>query len=192
MHNNLPNIKKLLIIMAVANLVVLVAYSAFFLHIRAKNKAISTFSNEVDLVVQKEIRLRSIQSLIKDTEADRAQLENYFVGGEDAVVGFIETIEELAVLTETALEITSVSVDNIGDDGSSIGELLRLNVRAEGQWKNVFHLFSLIELLPLKVTITRASFEGFFVEGAEGAEGAEPSAQSWEGTFGLTVVKLSS
>ena len=178
------NIKRILLIMGISTLLALFVYVGFFFHIRVKNRETSVAINEVDLIVQKEIRLRSIQNFIKDTEVERTQLNEYFVG-KDAVVDFIEIIEDLSALSGTIMEITSVSVDDI-EGGSSAGELLRLNFEIFGVWRDAFHLLTLVESLPLEVTITQASFKQVSVQ----REDTKEPERSWKGTFGLTVVKL--
>ena len=178
------NIKRILLIMGTSTLLALFVYAGFFLHIGVKNRAISLVVNEVDLIIQKEIRLRSIQNFIRDTQADRIQLNKYFVG-KDAVVDFIETIEDLSALSGTTMEITSVSVDAI-ESGSLAGELLRLNFKVFGVWRDVFYLLTLIESLPLEVTITQANFKQVSTQKEDTKEPEQP----WSGTFGLTVVKL--
>jgi len=179
------NIKRLFVIMSISTLIVFLVYSFFFLHIRAKNRTLSVFINEVDLILQKETRLRSIQTLIKDIKLDMVQLDTYFVR-QDAV-DFIETIEELAAFSGTELEITSVSIDDIKDTESTVGELLRLNLEAAGVWQDIFHLLTLIESLPFKVTVTQANLEHVFTRQQEDEE---TPLSSWKGSFGVTAVKL--
>jgi len=179
------NVKQLLFIIAIATAIAAVAYVAFFLYIRAKNKNISTLTNEVELIVQKEIRLRSIERLINDTKEERAALDTYFVGA-DAVVAFIETIEALGRETETAIEIASVSVDNIGESEEEIAELLRLSLKTEGTWQNFFHLLLLVEALPLNIVVTQTNINTVSLQQSEDEEIAE---KRWEGTLSVVVVK---
>lgn len=181
------NTKKMLIIASIVTLVILSVYIAFFLYVGSKNKSISILSNEVDFVVQKEIRLRSIQSLIKNTEEERKKLNLYFVK-QDTIVDFIETIEELAVFSGVTIEIASVSVDDIGGDESEVGELLRLNFEVIGTWQDLFYLLAFIESLPFEITLNQVNFHT--ISGPQEEEEEEEPAQLWTGAFGLTVVKI--
>lgn len=177
--------KKLLLIVSALTIAVLVLYIVFFLQIREKNKNISLLKNEADLVIQKEGRLRSIQQLISDTKDEREKLSTYFVG-KDGAVEFIEKIESLEADTGAVIDITSVSVDDIGDVVNEDAELLRLLFKAEGSWQSIYQLLSLIESLPFNVSVTQANLEGQFVLGEED----EIIDTLWSGNFAIVVAKL--
>ena len=189
------NTKRFVAGMAAIVIVVLAVYVVVFLEIRSTNRSISIFANEIDLVLQKENRLRSIQNILKKSTTQRAQINTYFVK-EDAVVDFIETIENIGILTNTETDITSVSIDDVGRD-SDIGELLRITFSTTGTWEGVFHMLALTEALPFKVVLQQVRFENISSSKVETTKldksdknKEEIEKPIWEATFDLTVLKL--
>ena len=111
--------------------------------------------------------------LLKETQAKRETLNAFFVAS-DGVVGFIESVESLGNRAGVAVEITGVSIEAFPTPRRG-SELLRLSVRADGDFKSVFYFFMLLESLPAPLEFERVSLEG--------SEGA------WSGIFSFSVVK---
>lgn len=172
--------------MIVVSIVSMVAYISFFNHIKGKNEAISIIANEIDIAIQKEIKLKSIKNLIADTENDRKQLETYFVT-DDKIVDFIEEVENIGKYAGADVEIMSVS---IGDDKSqteeqnTATELLHLGFKVNGKWSDVFQFFALLEKLPFKIDIAKANLEAIYKDANNGI-----SSSDWKGFFNITAVK---
>ena len=175
---------RLLLLVALLTAFSLAAYVFFFLRIAEKNRMVSLLANDVDLITQKESKLRSIQSLVKDTEEERALLDDYFVS-EEGVVGFIETIESFGAVAGTEIEVTSVEKGPLDASAKEaepqVFELLRIGFKTSGSWRGVMHVLALLETLPYRVSITRAT-----VEAVAAVDEEEPPA--WNGFFTVTVV----
>lgn len=155
------------------------SYTLLFLEIKEKTREASLIVSELDLEAQRDVRLRSIQNIIKDTEQQREQLNVYFVK-DDAVVAFIETIESLGDKSGAEVEVTSVNIEERNSEGSS-SQFLRLTFSATGAWDEVFYLFSLVELLPYKMEVKRASFES--------RKSGTIKSNVWNGSFSIAVAK---
>ncbi|MCH7529597.1 hypothetical protein IIB50_00550 [Patescibacteria group bacterium] len=157
----------------------IVVYTLLFLEIKEKNREASLIASELDLEAKRDKRLRSIQNIVRDTEQQREQLNIYFVN-EDSVVTFIETIEALGGKSGAEVEIVSVNIEERNtEEGNS--EFLRLTFSATGTWNEVFYLFSLVELLPYKIEIKRASFES--------RKSGTIKSNVWNGSFSIAVAK---
>ena len=65
----------------------------------------------MDIVLPKEIKLRSIKDLIKDTLKERAELDLHFVA-DDEMINFIEMIENIGINSGIKVEITNVSISS--------------------------------------------------------------------------------
>lgn len=161
------------------------AHIAFFVFIAETNRSTSALANDVDLITQKESKLRSIQSTIKDTAADREHLSSFLVPAE-GIVPFIEAIEAFGVMTGAAIDVESVSVGAIdpstaADADEALAELVRLSFTADGTWQEVVHTLALVETLPYRVTLTRATLRA--------GNTPEEGPTSWSGAFTITAVK---
>ncbi len=148
-------------------------YGFFLSRIAEINRSISATSNELERESLQEERLNSARGLLKETQAKREKLDAFFVAS-DGVVGFIESVESLGNRAGVAIEITGVSIEALPTPRRG-SELLRLSVRAEGDFKSVFYFLTLIESLPAPLEFERVSLEG--------SEGA------WKGVFSFSVVK---
>ena len=148
-------------------------YGFFLSRIAEINRSISATSNELERESLQEERLNSARGLLKETQAKRETLNAFFVAS-DGVVGFIESVESLGNRAGVAIEITGVSIEALPTPRRG-SELLRLSVRADGDFKSVFYFFTLLESLPAPLEFERVSLEG--------SEGA------WSGVFSFTVIK---
>lgn len=180
--------KQIFLTTIVLVIVASVAYIILFLNIKEKNNNISALTNEVDNVLQKEIKLRSVGHLIKDTQEDRAKLGSHFVA-DDEVVDFIEIVEDLGVESGAKVEITNVGINTINEEALNKGkfnELLSIDFKIEGRFVEMFHFLSMFEKLPFKVDIRTVNFEKI----PEEKRRIDKSLKPWKGFFSITVEKL--
>ncbi|MFQ5661916.1 MAG: type 4a pilus biogenesis protein PilO [Candidatus Paceibacteria bacterium] len=180
--------KQILLTVIVLVIVAFIAYVIFFLNIKEKNNSISLLTNEVDSVLQKEIKLRSVKQIIKDTKDDRVKLDSYFVA-DDEIINFIEMIETLGVNSGAEVEVINVSVDTENEkvvNKNKISELLNINFKTEGSFVEMFHFLSMLEKLPFKIEISQVNFNKVSNE----IIGADKSLEPWKGYFNITAVKL--
>lgn len=173
---------QFIVFSAIIALAALAVYMFILLDIRDKNRSVSLILNEADIEALQDLRLRSIQKIVKDTEEQRGQINIYFVG-DDEIVKFIETVELLGVLADADVEINSVNIEERRrEEGEENDEFLQLTFSATGEWNEVFYFFSLVELLPYNIEVKRASFES----------GSKEKSGIWNGSFGITVAKSKS
>lgn len=108
-------------------------------------------------------------------------LSQYIIGKND-IAGLIKIIEGLATSSNLKFEINSIG-NEPSTKLSPIGaELVKMNITASGEWKNLQFFLNLLENYPLKISITNLSLarSGLNVR----------KAPLWSGTFEFTVVKL--
>ena len=162
-------------------------YIVFFIGIKNKNESISLVANEIDIALEKEVKLKSIKNLIKDTENDRAKLNAYFVV-DDKVIDFIEDIENLAKDTNVDLKVMSIDINDDGNNTpqqNNISELLQLNLKVAGLWDNLFHFISLVDELPFRVDISKVNLQVVY-----DSNNKDKNPTDWEGMFVVSVLKL--
>lgn len=175
----LSRTKKILIFTTIIAIAILAVYIALFFQLKNKNEGISILKNEVENITKKDAEQRVIKDTIKETEKERAELNSYFVSS-DGVVDFIETIEALATDTAISVEITSVSIKK-APEHSDIIELLRISIKTDGRWINMFHFLSLVETLPFDIFVERVNFS---------KEKDKIASRLWNGAFDISVAKL--
>lgn len=180
--------KQILLSTVVMIIAVPVLYIMLFINIKEKNNNVSALTNEVDIVLQKEIKLRSVKFLIRDTLQERADLDSHFVA-DDEIIDFIETIENLGADSGAKIEITNVSISSIEkkeDDQVNISELLNLDFKIKGRFIQMFHFLSMLEKLPFKIDILRVNFENI----SEKSRKIDKTLEPWNGFFSITTIKL--
>ena len=159
-----------------AVLILLGMYSTLFVIIKNKNNNISILKNQVDIKVRKDQRLSSIKQLMADLDKEIKQIDTYFVS-KDGVVNFLESLEALRSVSGAYINVNSVSV-NDSELNNIPYELLNVEFTARGSWRSIVKLISLIEILPLGVTIERMQLERI------------PSSSLWKMNTKFIVLKL--
>jgi len=154
-----PNSKSrnMLIVAAVLNAIVFGIFLFTFFTIKAKNERISSLTNETEQYLERDTMLRSIQGVLADTKDDLSLINSYFVS-QDGAVDFIETVESVGRQSGIAVSIGSVSVQGGEEESQSVGEMLKLGVKTEGSWKNSIYFLELVESIPFKTHLEKASF----------------------------------
>jgi hypothetical protein len=125
-------------------------YGIFFSYIGDKNREFSAATFLIESAEENELKLRSLKTTINETKEQREQLDTYFIR-EDAVVDFIETVEELGRVTGTELSVSSVELEPSTEEYPST---LRISVDTRGTWKNQYQLLLLLETLPYHINLT--------------------------------------
>jgi hypothetical protein len=122
----------------------------------------------------------SMNHLLTDTKPEREKLDTYFIGS-DNVVSFIERIESLSTITKVTTAINSVGIDKSTTDNTF--EYVTLNGTAEGSFSNVYWFLSLLESIPLQITVDQ-----IYIEQMPVTEKNAPT--KWRATFTLKALKL--
>ena len=182
--DKLKTTKQIFALMVVLTIAAVFFYVLFFNNIKEKNKTISLITNDVDIAVQRDIKLRSVKDLIKDTQESRSELDTYFVI-DDKIVDFIEDVERIGRYTGADVEVISVNVDDNRNAENDISELLKLNFEVKGEWREVFQFLVLIEKMPFKIDISTVSLRVVHSDDIK-----EDSSRMWKGYFSISTIKL--
>lgn len=168
-------------ILVTAALVAIVSLSAFIFALATLHgygRETSRLVEEFDRNAAQEDRARSIRNALQNTESDRARLVEEYVVGADGVVGFIEQIETIGERANVDLSVDTIEVEEEGEPTSAF-EPLTMRFRAEGDWRSLYHAFSLIETMPLPLSFLIVRLD------TERGGGAD-----WRGTFSISVLKV--
>ena len=166
----------------------LLIYGVMYFDIHNKNKDIARFTNEIENLNENEKSFRDMENILSETQKERGELLSFFVTP-DRVVDFIEFIEDLG--GSTGLEVTTESVNELGDGESMIGkheyaQELQLEIRVVGGKENVLTYLELIERMPYKVFVDSVKLQEVTVL----CEGCTEEEVKWEGRFVFRVLKL--
>jgi len=178
-----PDFKKtptLLVGASLLLLVLLAGYIYFLFIIFETNKNLRILGEEVLLQSKREEHFRSMKKILGETKNERLELNSRFVSS-DNVVSFIENIENLSSVTGVSLDVRSV---NIIETTSTVNyEWLELSVDVSGSWKGLYHLFSLVDHLPVASSVSGARIVYTNTDEDSGEE-------VWSGSFRMKAAKL--
>jgi Tfp pilus assembly protein PilO len=162
---------KILILIVICNIVAIAGYYFLFQHIKTQAQAASLLINALDVSQQKDSRLNSLRSVIKDTQVQRQQLVTFLLSS-DAEISFIEQIEALAKnsgLTEKTNNVSSVA------GGADAIKTLQMQIGTTGSWNNTLYFLSQVENLPFDVHVQGVSIN--------------KASSSWTATFDINVTE---
>jgi hypothetical protein len=153
-------------------------YVFLFNTIKTNATEASLLSNQLDLEVRRDQRLRSIKQLTTDLSEELALVDALLVP-KDGVVTFLEHIEDLGRSAGVTLTVNSVSVDGTLPTKTSY-ERLRIEFVASGSWSATTHLLALFETLPYGIVIEQMQLE----------QSKGTSRLEWELRVRFTVPKI--
>ena len=168
--------KKLLWILVLGALGVLCGYGALFYFIQVKISHVSSITTTLEEQAKKGKELEVIQGTIERTKDLQANLDDSFVFSND-IVSTIEKIESLGVHAGVELVFDSVNIKK----GAT--PALLMQIRAGGSFESLFYLLSLIESLPLKLSLERISID----KKQPDVVRPDALAGSWMGLFTISV-----
>lgn len=183
MMNSLKKTKNIAIWLLVLNLVFVGTYWIFSRKIAENNNQLLSLAEELNIQLNREKQLKSLKSIVAETEEDRKRLNSFFVSKE-GIVSFISQIESIADLSGGSIEIDSVGVGPFEEEGapkSEILEILSMNITSLGSWSDNFYFLNLLETMPFKVSIKRFSLEKEISK--------TESNDNWEGFFEIEIFK---
>src|SRR3989344_2490821 len=141
---------------AVIALIAVGAYGFLFFKIKNENALAGTLRNSLSVAADERANLDSLKVLFATTTEERAELDTYLLKS-DAVVTFIESIEQLHTVTGASLSVVAVGVEPDTIDKNKVStstESLRITIDATGTWNQLMHVLALIEALPYHVNLT--------------------------------------
>lgn len=172
--------------------IIILSTLAFFL--------VASYCFLVTNILQKGREIYSMSKEIKDIQARRGELlsmqKNLFSSGEMVIkledfvlktgseVEFIKKIEDMSVLSNVKSEIKTAKITEISGNNSIIAENFKVGLEAIGSWSDVIYFLTLIENLPLKVTINNVSFNKFSDYGIK-----EQKIPQWLLSIDFSVIK---
>lgn len=175
-HSSLT--KKVLVITIILNILIWGAFNYIFLKIRSENQKNSILLNEATNNIKKEESLRSTKASLNENKSPISKLDSYFVAS-DGVVDFIESLETLGRRWGVVISIDSVSVEADSKNKNDFKEILKMNVKTAGLWKNNMNFISSLENFSYKIDINQVSLS------RDGEGGG-----NWRGNFNIRILKL--
>ncbi len=126
--------------------------------ITAINEETAGISGELTQSSQKEEQLRGLKALLGDTASARREADTYFVG-QDGVVDFLKTIEEIGRTSRVDLSVDSVNVEKATK--TSVLEGVPIAIKLSGTFGGVMRYLYQFEKLPIVGGISFARFTRF-------------------------------
>jgi len=174
--------KRKLALLILIVLGMFVAYYLMFLQVAGANRQNQMLAGEINKYIQKERERRELQRTANEIQPFMEKIQSYFVGKDEGVVRFIETVELLGANHKLKMSIDSVAIEFL--DESVLGvELLNLRFKTLGSWNDTFYFISALESLPYKIIIRNANVS----LASLGEKGKLPV---WKGSFEMVVNKL--
>lgn len=151
--------------------VVAAGYGYLWYSISSTHAKIITLENEIAEAALADQGALEAETLLRNLQDAEKLLTRSFLT-DDTLVPFLEQIEGLDALSGGTVTVLSVNGE---------GQAYKLSVSAEGSWTNVYHVFELIEALPVAVSVSNVRFT------RQGGVAAP-----WQAIFDFTVAQQSS
>lgn len=162
---------QLVLIASVILVVIGVIYGAVWYFVGTMEDAALQGIHERARGLERERALSSLETMIAETAADRAELKE-FVLTDAGVTEFLALVEDSA--RNRGLRATTKSVAIEPDD--DLFESLRVEIEVEGRYAGVNAFLSILETLPYMITLSSVRFD-------QSGEGI------WRGSFIFGVTK---
>lgn len=101
----------------------------------------------------RETNSKEVKFLLEETEEERARIEDYFVDSA-SIIAVIEEIESLARRVNVNLTLRSANTNAETPNGP---KTLQIDAKMEGKFGDVYRFLSLVERMPYKIFLERAS-----------------------------------
>lgn len=161
--------KKVPLVLSVSLLVIsLVGLMLLLRGINQNKVAAETARAEWQAEALRRYELKSLDTLLKNAEAERKELDTHFATREN-VVPFLDSIEDLARRAGASPEV--VSIDETPDKNS-----LFVIIRAEGSWSAVYKFLELLENSAYELEFIAADI------------GKKPESADWEASFKIKLL----
>ncbi|MEK7514510.1 MAG: hypothetical protein AAB587_01695 [Patescibacteria group bacterium] len=194
--------KKSIIVFLILNVVAGGIYAALFFYVEFLEERTTTFISEAQADIKKSEAVSSMKAILRDSGSDLTKIQSYFVSP-DGVVSLVESLESLGEVSRVSLNVDSIGIDTArvkdpkatSTPATIATEVLRLKISTSGGWKETMHFLSLLETLPLRLSLERSTFlfdiESESVLLFNPPKGTKlPSSRTWTGTFEFIVFKL--
>jgi len=168
-----------------AGILFAVSFTAFYIvHVSTTDnqEKLAMLREEIGSVAGQEEMIRSMKNLVKDTQSERNELEAQLLSRTDPAP-FLGLLEDIATDAHVIADVTSLSeeplpvVDEKGGVlyGGVGGPVVRAVVEVEGGFAQIYHLITLVELMPYGVVLERVGVQ------------REKGAVAWSGTLTMDI-----
>lgn len=172
------------------NLVVAGVYAFIFIQIRQENVRIAELSNAILTQMARQDILQATKERVAETVAEREKLDHYFIS-KDSVVPFLNSLQSLGIENGLSVKLNMVDIEPSPVSEDTF-EVVKISLEALGSWSDGYRFLSLIELMPLKVSVARADLQKNV--GAEPSVNADKKSPSrsypWRLTIDMAILKL--
>lgn len=176
MSNMIPQkTKTIALISLLVSLLVAVTYSGAVFFLQTLQQKFTKQQEEIARIQTESQELSNLSRLLEETEDEREELRSYVIRQSD-IIDFLALIEELG--SSHGATVTTASL-NVIEGNDSFGEL-HVSIRADGTKSAVLHVLELLETLPYKSHVSRASLT---------ETGGQRGTSFWTGTFDVVVAK---
>ncbi len=168
------NIIIIILIFTIFFNLVLIGMFIFVLSaIKNKSESSSVLSSELRGYISKEGKINTLKNTIEDTSVDRVKLYKYFVDIND-IPTFTKKVESLSKISG----VDSLVINNL----SQKGNILLLDFKTEGSFKNTVYLIQLIKNLPFKIGIKKS-----YISKIKNID-SKVVLDKWEGIFSIEII----
>ncbi len=136
------------------------------------------YTKDLQIETNRREKVKSLDSLIKDTKYDRSMIENHFVQGGD-VVSFLDKIESLAL--KVSVDAKIMSVDLLDDNNSMV-----VQIKASGNFQMVYKFLELLENAPYQLEFLSMNMQ----KGILSDELAKVKKTGWEVNFKIKILSF--
>jgi hypothetical protein len=130
----------------------LVAYIAWYSHIKDMSAQVTALQNEIESKTQAAGRLATARSALNELTGDEDQIQHYFVSQND-IVNFIDDLEGRGRTLGTTVNVLSVSTA-----GTREQPVLALSLSIQGSFDAVARTIGIIEYAPYDIIISKLAF----------------------------------
>ena len=141
----------------------------------------AALKEEILAASRKVVESSNIETVYKETSANRSILPSFLVSLDNAVP-FIDAVEAVGPASGDEVSISSLSS---GIDSSSSHQVVTASVSISGTWPNTMRAIEMIENLPYAVSVKNLSLED---SNADSSTGKSPSR--WTASLELSVLSL--
>lgn len=148
----------LLIVALTAALISMTATSTLFYVIYKKSAVLYELNKALLTATNEESTYSAMKHLLSETKVERAKLDSYFVGNDNAAsFEFIDSIEDLSRIARVDSSVNNVNLEPF--KGNETFEQVSVNVTSEGTFNNIYWFLALMEALPLQHELQSISLD---------------------------------
>lgn len=183
---------KVFLVALALSLVALGVYFFLFLMVGQKSRFVYQVFNDVETLSSRKESFKTIKDNVSKTVSLRDELDSYFIK-KDEVVQFLNLVQALGADNNLETKVVSLGVDP-APVSPDVFETVNLEIQVSGRWAGVYHFAELLELMPLKLSVSAVNLEKDFAGKAQVSSDVSSkkvaSIAAWTGVFDISVLKL--